>query len=156
MTGFQMHHVFPWLVMAALLLLAVMGIGQLVWEHLDPSRRNRSTWFSRASDYVMSVAYIGAVLSIPTIYFDAWKAGTPGPHASSTAQIVLFIFASILSAVVVRASLITAMRLWRETKDLPMKSRAIRSIAAFFFPFLIPDSHNGRITEKQPCLTRHQ
>lgn len=63
MTGFQIHLVFPRLVMAALLLLSIMGIGQLVWEHLDPSRRDRDTWISRASDYVMSVAYIGAVLS---------------------------------------------------------------------------------------------
>lgn len=156
MRGLQLHLVFPYLMVIAMLILSIMGFVQWVWDCVDPSQRNRCTWIYRASGYIWSVAYIGSVLSLPTIYFDAWKAGTPGPHASSTAQIVLFIFASILSAVVLRVSLITAMRLWRETKDLPMKSRAIRSIGAFFFPFLIPDSHNGRITERHPCLIRHR
>jgi hypothetical protein len=156
MRGLQLHLVFPYLMVIAMLMLSIMGFVQWVWDCVDPSQRNRCTWISRASDLVMSVAYAGALLSIPTIYYDAWRAGTPGPHTSYTAQTVLFIFALSLSAVVVQVSVIVAMRLWRETKALPMKSRAIRSIGAFFFPFLIPDSHNGRITEKQPCLIRHQ
>jgi hypothetical protein len=111
---------FPYLTLTAMIVLSVMATGQWVWECFDPSRRDRETWISRASDYLMSVAYAGAVLSISSIYYDAWKAGIPGPNASYTAQVVLYIMAVSFTVVALRVSVKYAVRLWEETKGLPV------------------------------------
>lgn len=139
MRGLEMHLVFPYLTITVLFILSIMGIGQLVWERLDPSRRYRETWISRSSDYVMSVAYIGVLLSIPSIYFDVWKAGLPGPSASRTAQAIIFLFALSLSAAAWRVSAKPTIKLWKETGSLPLMTRGLWSLGAFSCPFLVPD-----------------
>ena len=73
MIGVEKHLVFPYLGLVALLILSFMGIGQWGWERIAPSRRDKSTWIDRIGDYLISVAYVGAVLSIPSIYYDGWK-----------------------------------------------------------------------------------
>jgi len=135
--------IFPYLTITAMFILSIMATGQWAWERIDPSRRNRSTWIARASDYIMGVAYIGALLSIPSVYYDAWKAGIPGPNRSYTAQTVLFIFALSLTAVALWVSARPAIRLWKETSSLPMINRGLWSLRAFFCPFLVLDAFDA-------------
>lgn len=137
--GLEMRLVFPYLGLVAMLILSMMATGQLVWEFFDPSRRYQESWISRASDYAMSVAYTGALLSIPSIYYDAWKAGIPGPHASHTAETILYIIAVSFTMAVFRVSVRPAFRLWRYTKGLPMINRCLRTLRALFCPFRGPD-----------------
>jgi hypothetical protein len=139
MMGLEMHLVFPYLGMAAMLLLPMMAIGQWVWEWHDTSQRGMETWIDRASDYTVSVAYVAAVLSIPSIYYDAWKAGVPGPNASLTAEMILNLMAVSFTVAVFRVSVKPAIRLWKETTGLPMMNRCLWTLRAVSCPFRGPD-----------------
>jgi hypothetical protein len=138
--GLEMHLIFPYLGTAAMLILSMMATGQLVWEFFDPSERYRETWISRASDYTVSVAYTGTLLSIPSIYYDGWKAGNPGPNASCTAQVLIYTLALIMSAIAWRVSARLAVRIWRETQGLPVMYRGFWALGAFFCPLLVLDA----------------
>ncbi len=135
MMGTPAHLVFPYLTFDLMLVLSVLGIALWAAERFCPSRRWISEWLCRVCEYMVNAVYFGALLSIPSIYRDAWKAGLPGPSMSRTAQAVLFIIAVGSTAVAWRASVVPAIRVWKGNSGLPVMKRVLRSMGVVFCPF---------------------